>query len=237
MDDRNEGTCRSRIIFTGILLPVLVSGPMIFAFYLYSKRVTMDSYLAKAKAVCLTADSVNSCQGCEFMPTTAGDNSFDLTFADRRSLSHKQLGDNGLIDFYVVDRTKNLLLYTHFVKARKTCLDCHGDPRRSKKLWANQNSPKRLSGDLAGWAEGDVCGAYEVVAPLSDADKKVASASVIAALMLLAGINISTLGFYSVMSHAVNQRRKEENPVKEAACSDSELYDFDRADKVSERVY
>jgi hypothetical protein len=240
MDHRNERTSRSRIIFTGILLPALVAGPMIFAFYLYARRVMIDSHLAKAKAVCLTADSFNSSDGCKFADATSGDNSFDLTFTDRNSLNHMQLDDNVPLDFYEVDRSENLFLYMHFVKTRKTCLDCHGDPLKSKKLWANQNDRKELSGDLIGWSEGDVCGAYKVVASLSDSDRKVVSASVIAALLLLAGGSIITLGFCGVVNGDVRQRSNEERGNEnddENACLDSEIFDFDRVDKISERVH
>lgn len=242
MDHRNERTSRSRIILTGILLPVLVAGPVIFAFYLYARRVMIDSHLAKAKAVCLTADSFNfsnnsnSSVGCEFADATSGDNSFDLTFTDRNSLSHMQLDDNVPIDFYEVDRSENLFLYMRFVKARKTCLDCHGDPRKSKKLWANQNDRKELPEGLIGWSEGNVCGAYKVVASLSDSDRKVVSASVIAALLLLAGMSIITLGFYGVMNGDVRQRSNEEKD-DEKGCLDSEIFDFDQVDKISERVH
>jgi hypothetical protein len=236
MNHHNAGVFRSRIIFTAIVLPVLIAGPMIFAFYLYSKRVMMDSHLAKAKAICLTADNAKSYHGCEFSGATAGDNSFDLTFTDRRSLSRREMDDNLLSNFHVFDRSENLLLYTHFVKARKTCLDCHGDPGKSKKVWASDDGPKELSNDLIGWSEGDICGAYKVSAELASTDKKAASASAIAALMLLAGTSIYSLAFCD----AWNRRPGQGDKMKidnEKPCLDSEIFDLGQTNEVRHRVH
>ncbi len=236
MEHRNTRTSSKRIIFTGIVLSVFVTLPMIFAFYLHSKRVMIESHLVKARAVCFAADSFNSTSLCQFMPAFASDNSFDLNFASRRSLSHKHLSNNDPIDFHAIDRSENLLLYTHFIQARKTCLDCHGDPGKSKKAWANLNSTKGLSGDLIGWSEGDVCGAYEFSASLSGGDKKVAFASAIAALMLLAGGSIYMLGFLAASSCGAIQSDQKEND-DEMACLDSEIFNFGQTDKVSHQVH
>ena len=225
MLNHTDKAVRARIVFTGILLPIVVVGPMMIAFYLYEKNVTIQSHLDRAKAVCLTAESMPAGPGCEFTPISATNKDFDLSFTGRRSFNQKHLDDAVVTDFYVIDDSENLLYYTAFIRARKTCLDCHGDPRASKKLWANEDQATAIPVELSGLKEGDVCGAYEIIAPLSRSGKHGASASLIAGTMLIAGISIYTIGFFAIVSYVFNQHGSKQ---EEVICLDSEIFNFER---------
>lgn len=219
-------TFRARVILTGVVLPVVIAGPMIFAFHFHNQRTMIESCIAKAKAICLTADIAGSRHGCQFM-VVANDSNLDLHFVGRESLNRRKLTDDGLADFHVIDRFERLVFYTYFVRARKSCLDCHGDPDKSKKLWANLNGSTGAVDELVGRAEGDVCGAYEVITPLSGGGKEIAWASVIAGTILLSGFGIYGIVLFTVMPHAVNQSGSSDNEnEKMMTCSDSEIYDL-----------
>jgi hypothetical protein len=224
MLNHNDKAVRARIVFTGILLPIIVVGPMMLAFCLYEKKVTIRSHLDKAKAVCLTAESISGLPGCEFTPITTTNKDFELSFTDRKSFNQKYLNEAEVKDFYLIDDSQNLLCYTAFLRARKSCLDCHGDPRKSKKLWAQGDQAKTIPVELSGLKEGDICGAYEVIAPLSRGGKHGPSASLIAGTMLLAGISIYAIGFFAIVSYVVNQHGSK---LEDVACLDSEIFDFE----------
>ncbi|MBW8015182.1 MAG: DUF3365 domain-containing protein [Planctomycetes bacterium] len=218
----NDRAVRARIIIAGILLPVIVVVPMIIAFYLHEKNTAIQSHLDKAKAVCLTAESFECDQGCEFKPVGANNKDFDLSFSDRRSFDQKYLSGDGPKDFYLIDDSKQLLCYTAFIRARKSCLDCHGDPFKSKKLWVGEDKSKAIPAHLSGFKEGDICGAYEVISPLWKDGTGASGATFIAGIMLLAGISIYSISFFAVVSYVLNQDADQQ---KEAICADWQIYD------------
>jgi hypothetical protein len=224
----SDRTLHARIIIAGILLPVIVVGPMIIAFYLYEKNTAIQSHLDKAKAVCLTAESISVDQGCEFIPAAASDKDFDLSFTGRRSFNQKQLTGDGAKDYYQIDHSRDLLFYTAFVRARKSCLGCHGDPRKSKKLWVQESKSKAMPPHLSGLEEGDAFGAYEVVAGLSKGQEQGIPAWLIAGIMLLAGMSIYSISFFAVVSYVINQHRDQQ---KEAVSSDWQIYDLEQTSR------
>jgi len=228
MVNYSDRSVRARIIVAGVLLPVIIICPMLIAFHLYFKDTAIQSHLDKAKAVCLTAKSLYPEQGCEFIPVTAVNKDFDLSFADRRLFDQNHLSGESLKDFYLFDDSKNLLCYTAFIRARKSCLDCHGDPGKSKKLWVENDTAKSVPVHLSGLNEGDIFGAYEVIIPFSKAGKKGIGGTFIAGIMLLAGISIYTISFFAVVSYVINQHGYQE---KDASYPDWQIYDLDQSTK------
>ncbi len=61
----------------------------------------------------------------------------------------------------------NAVRFFRSIQLTKDCLSCHGDPR---------GEPDLLGFAKEGWAEGEVHGAFEIIAPLSDLDSQVATA-------------------------------------------------------------
>lgn len=223
MINYSDRALRARIVFSGMLLPVIVICPMIIAFYFYGRNTAIQSHLDKAKAVCLTAKSISSEQGCEFKPVRSNNKDFELSFAERRLFDPKYLASDETKDFYVLDDTKGLLCYTAFIRARRSCLSCHGDPRKSKKLWVEMGETKTVPVGLTGFEEGDIFGAYEVIAQLSRAEKQSAGATFIAGIMLLAGISIYSISFFAIVSYVLNQHRGQQ---KEQNLYDWQIYDL-----------
>ncbi len=85
---------------------------------------------------------------------------------------------------------------------------------------------------LSGLNEGDILGAYEVIAPLSKGRKQGWGATIIAGVMLLAGISIYTISFFAVMSYVINQHGGQ---PKDAAWGDWQIYDLGQACKLTEK--
>lgn len=227
MLDYHDRTIRFRIVFTGILLPVIVITPMICAFYLYDKNNNISSHLDKAKALCLTAENRTTQNQCEVSTQKVSNSFFDLSFANRQSLIRKQLNDNEPSHFYQLDKSRDVLRYTQFVRARKSCMTCHGDPERSKKLWAGKNNHDELPADFTGLKDGDICGAYQVTIPLYK-NSEHASAPLTAACILLAGFSIYTIAFFAVISYIINSHTTE---PAEKHHTETEIYDFGRSAK------
>ncbi len=63
----------------------------------YEKNKAIQSHLDKAKAICLTAESIVGEQGCEFIPVTSAADDFNLSFVDRRSFAKNHLSGKGLV--------------------------------------------------------------------------------------------------------------------------------------------
>lgn len=228
-------TCSSKrnshttFFFISIVLLIIIAGPVVFAFYIYNTNVIVQACADKAGRVCLTAENAKPSRRCELI-IAGNSEGFDPGFTGRKSFNTKKLTGNSPADFYIVDRSENLLMYTHFVKVRKTCLSCHGDPSKSKKLWVNLENSIGRAPELIGWAEGDICGAYEVTAPLAGST----SATAIAGTILISGFGIYAVALWAVAKYALRERRKSgsgSSSDKEITCLDSEIYDFDQPEK------
>jgi len=225
MVNYSDRALRARIIFSGLLLPVIVICPMLIAFHFYCRNTAIQSHLDKAKAICQTAKSVSSNQGCEFVQVRFDNKDFELNFAERKLFNPKHLDGNQAKDFYVVDDKDGLLFYTAFIRAQRSCISCHGDPSKSKKVWVEGSNVITVPDYLRGLKEGDILGAYEVIAPLSKAVKQSAGASIIAGVMLLAGISIYSISFFALVSYVLNQHRSQQ---KERAIYERQIYDLEQ---------
>lgn len=82
----------------------------------------------------------------------------------------KDMEKEGIVEKWVLDSEKNSVRYFRAVVLSKNCLLCHGDPRRSKELWGNENGLDITGARMEGWKEGEVHGAFEVIQSLAPVD-------------------------------------------------------------------
>lgn len=78
----------------------------------------------------------------------------------------KELEKEGASEKWVLDKENNSLRYFRAVTLSKNCLNCHGDPKKSKEIWGNDKGLDVTGARMEGWKEGEVHGAFEVVQSL-----------------------------------------------------------------------
>ena len=160
-----------RIIISGILLPVVIAGPMMILFYLQEKSGPAESRL---------------------------------------------------------DNCRNVFCDTSFVRAGKSCLDCHGDPGKSKKLWVAGSNSETIPSRLKDLDEGDLGGKLEAAASNRKAELQVLPQWFIAGIILFGGICIYTICFFSVVIYLLKEHRDRQ---KAAGCYDWQIYDLEQKDR------
>jgi methyl-accepting chemotaxis protein len=113
--------------------------------------------------------------------------------AERKALEYFDDNPNA-DDYYVVDQESNAVRYFRPIRLTETCLNCHGDPARSEKLWGRTDGKDPLGYEMEGWDEGDLTGAFEVIRPLDEAQAQMRAnlwwASGLALLVLAASMGI-----------------------------------------------
>ena len=105
-----------------------------------------------------------------------------LTFFDRNP---------DAAEHYVIDKEKNAIRYFRPVRLEKVCMNCHGDPRTSAEIWGRDDGKDITGFVMDGEQVGDLHGAFEVIKPLDEADRKVRNnvltgAAAVVPLLLLA---------------------------------------------------
>ena len=97
-------------------------------------------------------------------------------------------------EYHLVDDQMNAVRYFRPVRLGEVCLNCHGDPANSQKLWGRDDGRDITGFRMDGKEVGDLHGAFEVIRPLDEADATIASnltiAGVIATILLGGGLGM-----------------------------------------------
>lgn len=109
----------------------------------------------------------------------------------------------GLDEYYEVDRNMNAIRYFRPIRLTQECLLCHGDPSRSSELWGNDEGLDPTGVRMEGWKVGDVRGAFEVIQKLDQAQARIAAnlwkgAGVVALLLA-----VGAVAFYFLVTRSV----------------------------------
>lgn len=75
----------------------------------------------------------------------------------------------------VIDSDRNAIRYFRPVRLSQVCMNCHGDPGRSRELWGTLDGTDITGFKMDNKKVGDLHGAFEVIKPLDDADALVRS--------------------------------------------------------------
>jgi methyl-accepting chemotaxis protein len=107
----------------------------------------------------------------------------------------KQMADNSLSEYFVIDQEKNAVRYFRPVKLTKPCLYCHGDPALSKEYWGNSDGRDATGGPMENWKEGEIHGAFEVVQSLTEADQQLNAVVKKGAWVMVLGLGVMAVFF------------------------------------------
>jgi len=87
----------------------------------------------------------------------------------------KMMKNEGLDEYYEVNKKTNSVHYFRSVYLSETCLYCHGDPSTSQQYWGNDKGLDPTGSKMEGWQVGEMHGAFEIVYSLEKADAHLAS--------------------------------------------------------------
>ncbi|MEW5724601.1 MAG: methyl-accepting chemotaxis protein [Thermodesulfobacteriota bacterium] len=105
----------------------------------------------------------------------------------------------------VIDEAGNSVRSFRAVRLTKTCLMCHGDPKDSKEYWGNDQGLDPFGGKMEDWKEGELHGAFEIIQSLDQADRELRTNLLFGALVVFAGLVLSSLLFILVITRTVNR--------------------------------
>lgn len=80
----------------------------------------------------------------------------------------KKLQSEDLIEHYYIDTDRNEVKYYRAIRLSAECLNCHGDPRDSERIWGRDDGKDITGAKMEGWKEGEVHGAFELTMPLGE---------------------------------------------------------------------
>jgi methyl-accepting chemotaxis protein len=75
----------------------------------------------------------------------------------------------------LIDNENNAIRYFRPVRLSEVCMNCHGDPANSNRLWGTLDGTDITGFKMDNKKVGDLHGAFEVIKPLDDADAMVRS--------------------------------------------------------------
>ncbi|MCX8049865.1 MAG: methyl-accepting chemotaxis protein [Methylohalobius sp.] len=78
-------------------------------------------------------------------------------------------------EYQILDKERNVLRYFRPVRLGEQCLLCHGDPKTAESLWGRTDGRDVLGYPMEGKQIGDLHGAFEIIAPLDQADAVIAA--------------------------------------------------------------
>lgn len=107
----------------------------------------------------------------------------------------KQMSDNNLNEYFMIDQAKNAVRYFRPVRLTKPCLYCHGDPALSKEYWGNGDGLDPTGGPMENWKEGEIHGAFEVIQSLTAADQQLQAAIRKGAGVMAIGLSVMAIFF------------------------------------------
>lgn len=107
-------------------------------------------------------------------------------------------------EYYNID-SDDTLRYMRPIKVSQKCLSCHGDLGSSKKLWVDSHGEmKKNKTELAGWKDGQICGAFEVVESLAEQKKQLAGVISSAGIVLVTGLTVYAVLFMVLVMWIIN---------------------------------
>jgi len=122
---------------------------------------------------------------------------------------------------YLIDEKLNAVRYFRPVRLGKVCLNCHGDPANSYKLWRRDDGRDITGFKMDNKHVGDLHGAFEIISPLDKADAALAG-SLRNALAIVVPIIIA-----AIMITIYFVRRMVTKPLDEAVQVCSNIADGD----------
>ncbi|MFN8362091.1 MAG: methyl-accepting chemotaxis protein [Candidatus Kapaibacterium sp.] len=114
------------------------------------------------------------------------------------------LADGSVPESWAVDSKTNMVRYFRPVKLTEECLNCHGDPANSQKLWGNSEGKDVTGTKMENWKVGEVRGAFEVMMDMAPVDAEVRTVSLVIAGMTGAS-SIFLVLFVIVISRAITR--------------------------------
>jgi len=66
----------------------------------------------------------------------------------------------------------NSVRYFRPIRLASECMICHGDPKRSEKLWDNTDGIDPTGHIMEGYAVNDLHGAFEVIQSMDESDAR-----------------------------------------------------------------
>ena len=73
-------------------------------------------------------------------------------------------------EYHVIDEKMNAIRYFRPVRLSESCMNCHGDPKNSARIWGNSDGMDITGFKMDGKKIGDLHGAFEVIKSLDRAD-------------------------------------------------------------------
>ncbi len=73
-------------------------------------------------------------------------------------------------EYHVIDEKMNAIRYFRPVRLSESCMNCHGDPANSERIWGNTDGMDITGFKMDGKKVGDLHGAFEVIKSLDRAD-------------------------------------------------------------------
>lgn len=90
------------------------------------------------------------------------------TAAEKRILD--KMRNENLDEIWEMNSADNNLHYYQAIRLSENCMQCHGDPSTSRRLWGNDEGLDVSGAEMEGWKVGEMHGAYEVIQNLDAAD-------------------------------------------------------------------
>jgi methyl-accepting chemotaxis protein len=115
----------------------------------------------------------------------------------------KKIKENGLKEYFVIDKKQNAIRYFLPIKLSETCLMCHGDPATSNEIWGIPNGKDPTGGTMENWEAGQIHGAFEIIQSLAPADKKMKQNTLRAVLITVLGLFFVFIGYYFLVKFTV----------------------------------
>jgi methyl-accepting chemotaxis protein len=110
---------------------------------------------------------------------------------------------DGVGEHYEIDPARNAIRYFRPIRLTAECLNCHGDPANSVRLWGNANGQDPTGGPMENWKVGEVHGAFEVVQSLDKADAQIRASMRNGLLVMAALVALSAMAFAFLMMRQV----------------------------------
>ena len=113
--------------------------------------------------------------------------------------------EKDLNEYYEIDESINSVRYFHSVRLSKSCLFCHGDPKRSYEFWGNDDGIDLTGGPMENWNVGEIHGAFEIVQSLDDADARLAASLRKGGIIFACSLLIGSLLFWYIIHQSVDE--------------------------------
>ena len=109
----------------------------------------------------------------------------------------------GAGNYHVIDKELNAIRYFRPVRLGKVCMNCHGDPANSQRIWGTDDGRDITGFKMDGKKVGDLHGAFEVIKSLDRADASFRSALIVGVTQGVIAIVIGLFLVYWVINRLV----------------------------------